>query len=228
MSVRLLFIHGWAFTPAFWEPLRKELPDMDAHCLDLGFFGPPRLETPFADDAVVAVGHSLGLLWLLREAGFPLRGLRGLCGIVSLGGFSVFTAMEDAPCGVSSTAVRVMRRGLGRGHAAMAGVLETFHRNCGTPPEYRPDYTPARPERLAEGLDWLLTWNQRAALGALGVPVSALAARDDAIVPPALTTACFSHKASRLEWLATGGHAFPLTQAAACARHIRAFLAELA
>jgi len=222
MSLRLLFVHGWAFTPAFWEPLVRELPEAPCHCLDLGFFGPERLDMPVVDGEVVAVGHSLGLLWLLREAQLPLRG------VVSLGGFPVFTAQEDLPCGVSSTAVRVMRRGLGRGPAALAAVLETFHRNCGTPPEHRPDFASARPERLAEGLDWLLSWDQRAALGALGVPVSALAARDDAIVPPALTTACFAGKASRLEWLATGGHVFPFTQAPACARHIRAFLAELA
>ena len=247
VNVRLLFVHGWAFTPAFWEPLIRELADFPCQCLDLGFFGPERLDAPFEGDgpvtgagaapgagdghAVVGVGHSLGLLWLLRHGRVPLRGL------VSLGGFSVFTAMEGAPCGVSSTAVKVMRRGLGRDHAA---VLKTFHRNCGTPPELIPDFAKARPERLTEGLDWLLTWDERAALEPHGVtlpsqgrgdkgvvPLSALAARDDAIVPPALTSACFAGSASRLEWLPSGGHAFPLTRTTVCAGHIRRFLAGL-
>lgn len=220
MNVRLLFVHGWAFTPAFWEPVIGELADIPSHCLDLGFFGPERLDAPhaLANAPVVGVGHSLGLMWLLRHGKIPLRGL------VSLGGFTVFTAMEDVPCGVSSTAVKVMRRGLGRDHAA---VLETFHRNCGTPPAFRPDFASARPERLIEGLDWLLTWDERTSLEQSGVPLSALAARDDAIVPPALTSACFAGKASRLEWLPAGGHSFPLPLAPACARHIRAFLADL-
>ena len=237
MSVRLLFVHGWAFTPAFWAPLLKELPDLDAHCLDLGFFGPPRLDMPNGDDDIVAVGHSLGLLWLLRTAqaarlpvGDSLPGSlqRPFRAMVSLGGFSVFSAMPDLPCGVSSTAIKVMRRGLGRGQESMEAVLKTFHRNCATPEELRPDTGLARSQRLTEGLDWLLTWDQRADLEGLDIPITALAAKDDAIVPPALTRACFSGKASRLEWLSTGGHAFPLTRPQACAHHIRAFLAELA
>ncbi len=269
MSVRLLFVHGWAFTPAFWEPLAREMGDIPSHRLDLGFFGPERLDAPFdGDEPIVGIGHSLGLMWLLRHGGGPLAGL------VSLGGFSLFTAKEDAPCGVSSTAVKAMRRGLGRNPAA---VLETFHHNCATPATLCPDFATARPERLAQGLDWLLTWDLRDVLGPQGaivpapdapgipsgdprrpgkdaiqpsptatpsgpvdpaaassgptapaVPLLALAAKDDAIVPPALTAACFTDRATRLEWLPSGGHAFPLTHAQYCARSIRAFLAELA
>ena len=43
--------------------------------------------------------------------------------------------------------------------------------------------------RLDEGLDWLMHWDARRAKQALTCPVLALAARDDPIVPPAMSEA---------------------------------------
>ena len=207
---RLLLVHGWGFGPAFWSPLLEALGEVEAHQLDMGFFGPQHLELP--PGPWLAVGHSLGALWLLREA-LPQLEAR-LTGFVSLGGFPLF----DVPPGPT----RAMRRSLGRDTAL---VLKNFHQVCGLPESQYPDASGADPQRLAEGLDALLRWDERERLAALNAPLLALAAEDDAIAPPALSRASFP--AERLVMLPDGGHAFPVTRPGICARHIRAFIETL-
>lgn len=216
---QLVFVHGWGFGPAFWEPLRTELSANASTALDLGFFEPEQpdelggsmVEVSHLLDApsgpLVAVGHSLGVPWLLRQSRFRFEAL------VSLGGFGRF----DVPPGP----VRAMRRGLTRNANR---ILAAFHQSCGLPPHLVPDSSTARPDRLAEGLDWLLAWDERPALASLGLPVLALAAKDDAVVLPALSRASFPHG---LDMLPKGGHAFPATRPGECARLIAAFLANL-
>ncbi|WP_243313031.1 alpha/beta fold hydrolase [Fundidesulfovibrio agrisoli] len=215
---RLLLVHGWGFGPAFWSPLLEALGDVESHRLDMGFFGPPRLELP--PGPWVTVGHSLGALWLLREALPQLE--ERLTGFVSLGGFPRF----DVPPGPT----RAMRRGLGQGPGHGPGrnaalVLRNFYSACGLPEELHPDISNADPERLAEGLDALLRWDERERLAGLVVPQLALAAEDDAVVPPALSRASFP--AAEMVMLPDGGHAFPVTRPGICARYIRAFLESI-
>lgn len=205
MTLPLVFVHGWAFGPEFWTPLQRELGLRDALTPDLGFFGPENLALP--GEPFVAVGHSLGLLWLLRHAQDELAAL------VSLGGFGRF----DVPAGPT----RAMRRGLSRDPAQ---VITAFHQACALPGELAPDaarLAEARPDHLTQGLDWLLQWDERPALQAFGRPLLALAAADDAIVPPDLSRASFPENLVMLE---SGGHAFPASRPAQCALHIAPFL----
>lgn len=221
----LLFVHGWGLAPSFWEPLRALLPGYAHHCLDLGFFGPPKLTVPPGD--WVGAGHSLGFLRLLGMDA-PFRAL------ISLGGFARF----DTPPGPA----RAMRRGLSRD---AAGVLAAFHQACALPPELAPEAVKARPETLVQGLDDLLNLDERPRLAAgLGLPLFAVAAEDDAIVPIGVAKAQFEpgfapereSAASAIRrlpgpvmfhTLASGGHAFPATRAPECARLIAAFLEGL-
>ena len=209
----LLFAHGWAFGPSFWDPLRAELAGYPSSTVDLGFFGPESLELP--DGPFVAVGHSLGVAWLLRHASPPMNAL------VSLGGFGRFSV----PAGPT----RAMRRGLSRDAQA---VLRAFHQACGLTPGQYPFLDAARPDRLAQGLDWLLDWDETGTLANFSKPLLALAALDDAVVPETLTRLSFpgghagpgnGHPAL----LADGGHAFPATRARQCARIMLPFLETL-
>lgn len=205
MNCPLVLVHGWAFGPEFWTPLQREIGAGETVTPDLGFFGPECLDLP--DEPFVAVGHSLGLLWLLRHAQDRLAGL------VSLGGFGRF----DVPAGPT----RAMRRGLSRDPGQ---VISAFHKACGLPAELAPGpalLAEARPDRLATGLDWLLQWDERVALQAFNRPLLALAAADDAIVPPDLSRASFPNNLVMLE---SGGHAFPASRPAQCALHIAPFL----
>jgi len=208
VSPTLVFVHGWAFGPSFWDRLRAELPEYPSHALDLGYFGPVRLDfVREGSGPVVAVGHSLGFQWLLGDAPFSFDAL------VSLGGFARF----DVPPGP----VRAMRRGLSRDAAR---VVRDFRKACGLPEEDAQDLDGIDPQRLSEGLDRLLTLDESPSLAAFGKPLLAVAAEDDLIVPPSLSRATFP---DRLAMLPSGGHAFPAARAGECAGLIRDFLETL-
>lgn len=178
--------------------------------VDLGFIsGGPEAAKDWPDGAI-GVGHSLGLLWLLRQASQGRR-FRGL---VSIQGFDRFCPR------VPEARVFGMRRGLARDPATM---LAAFWRGCGTGPFAPPNAL--NRERLDEGLGWLLDWDERAMLASLDCPVLALAARDDAIVPPPMSAAIFG--AEKIAWSETGGHVLPLSRPDWCAKHVLDFAHDL-
>ena len=120
-----------------------------------------------------------------------------------------------------SVAVRAMRRNLARDPQAL---LTAFHQACGfaqPPVTGVPDVA-----RLAWGLDRLLTADARPGLAGLPVPILALAARDDAVTPPDMVRAALP--GVPVQWLASGGHAFPATRPEDCARILDTFLRGLA
>ncbi|BDU71699.1 alpha/beta hydrolase family protein [Mesoterricola silvestris] len=190
---RILLVHGWGFGPSLWEPLREALPGPRWFTLDLGYFGPARLELPPALDLVV--GHSFGCLWALREPaldGVPL---------VAVNGFARFSAAADYPEG---TPVRVLDRMLDRLQADPGGVLRAFHARLGTePPPGEPDVARLRAD--------LLRMRDEDARG-LRQPVLALGAADDPLVPMAF---------GGRPW-PTGGHVLPLTRPGDLARALPA------
>jgi len=215
----LLLVHGWGFGPDVWEPLRSYLPPgLPVETLDLGFRDPPRLDLPPAfGEEVVAVGHSLGLLWLLQQRPCAWKAL------VSINGFARFTQAADFPHGVAPRPLARMRAKLA---GDLAGVTGDFLARCGlSSPAPLP--SSLNGERLAEGLGWLAEWDGRAALER-EPRLLALAGRQDPIVPPALTLDSFSTISqkpdSRLLWVEDGGHLLPLTHPRWCAEGILAWL----
>ena len=72
------------------------------------------------------------------------------------------------------------------------------------------------PDRLRDGLNWLLGWDGRAVLD--GEKVHVLAGRNDPIVPVAMTAAAFAGHS--IHWHG-GGHLLPLTDPKWCADRIR-------
>lgn len=197
--MRILLVHGWAFDPSVWDPLRAELPGCRWETLDLGYFGPARSGPPPGLDLVV--GHSFGCLWAMGHpalAGVPL---------VAVNGFPRFTAADGYPHG---TPARVLDRMLRRLREAPGEVLQAFHARCGTAaPPGEPDL-----ERLH---DDLLRMRDGDARALPGQPVLALATEDDPLVAPDLSRQAFP---GRLKLLAEGGHVLPLTRPGAVARAI--------
>lgn len=214
-SVRptLLFVHGWAFDASVWTPLRAELRDWPHAVANAGYFGPAH--TPKIEGPVIAIGHSMGVLRLLRGLPPDCRGL------VSISGFPRFGAAPDFDAGVPR---RMLDRMVKRLSADPAAVLQDFRQRCGDASAFGEPQL----ETLAQDLEALRDEDQRGALAALPVPLLILAGQDDPIVPAAMTQAAFGGRAGdERHEREQGGHLLPVTDASWCARHIAGFIARL-
>jgi pimeloyl-[acyl-carrier protein] methyl ester esterase len=242
----LLFVHGWAFDASVWTQLRAELADWPHAVADAGYFGAtPAVIDPVTgpitdtdsitgpaiapitgpvtgpdiapiNGPVIAIGHSLGVMRLLRS-------LPSNCvGVVSINGFPRFSAAPDFEAGVPR---RMLDRMMKRLSADPAAVVHDFRERCaeasvlGEP----------RLEPLARDLEALRDEDQRDALAALPVPLLILAGEDDPIVPAAMTQAAFGGRVGdERHDLEHGGHLLPVSDAPWCARHIAGFIARVA
>lgn len=198
MTSTVVLVHGWGFDAGVWESVRPLLDGLSVRTLDLGFFGAPDLQWP-VEPVDLAVGHSMGVLWLLTEGRGRWRRL------ASVNGFPRFTAAPDFPAG---TPPRMVQRMAARLADDAAGVLDAFRARCGAGPAERP------PDgaRLAWGLDLLSTGDGRP----VPADTAALAGEADPIVPLAMARAGFSNVHAL-----GGGHLLPLTDPAAVAAFIR-------
>jgi pimeloyl-ACP methyl ester carboxylesterase len=212
LTPRITLVHGWGCDASLWRDVVPLLEGLDVEVADLGFFGRQALPAPCAAPRI-AVGHSLGALWWLALTDLPWRTL------VAINGFPRFTAAADFTAGVPPRVLERMRR---RFAEAPAAVLAEFHAACAGSPTDLPA-PPADAAPLAAGLGLLAAADGRAALAERAGDVWALATRDDAIVPPAMSAAAFAALApGRLQWLDAGGHLLPRSQPQACAALIRA------
>jgi pimeloyl-[acyl-carrier protein] methyl ester esterase len=205
--MHLVLVHGWGFNAGFWRGVLNHLPGATTTLVDLGFIGEdPECTEDWPQDAV-AVGHSLGVLWLLHQA--ATKGC-SFGGLVSIQGFDCFR------CHVPRSRVAAMRRELKRDAGA---TLNTFWDACGT--EAFAPKEALNVDRLDQGLGWLMDWDARAAKKGLACPTLALAARDDAVVPPAMSEAIWPD--DMIHWSPDGGHVLPLRHPEWCARHVLDF-----
>ena len=205
----LVFAHGWGFHSGLWRDLTRLLSDFDHVYVDLGFIWEGPKGSSSLPQNAVCIGHSFGLLWLLKHGPKPMRGL------VSIAGFDCYHA--DG----STDHIEAMKRGLDRNAGAQ---MQAFLRACGIDTfAETADFDVAG---MRGALDWIATWDQREARNALKCPVMALASTDDPIVPKAMSETIWGKGDLRLR--ADGSHALPLTQPVWCADEIRNFVAGIA
>lgn len=211
--VTLVFVHGWGFDAGFWDAVRSALSEVETLTVDLGFCGQAGGFDDLKavpDGSCVAVGHSLGFLWLLRQKPVAWRKL------VAINGFSRFTAADDFPCGLEP---RMVRRMMDKVQASPEAVVSDFFQACA----HTDQPGSLDPDALYRGLEWLMDWDGRAVLERAGTPLLVLAGNDDPIVPRALTEACFAGRpATEIHWR-DGGHLLPVTAPAWCAERLREF-----
>lgn len=202
--MHFVLLHGWGFHAGIWAGVAEYLGRENVTLVDLGFVsGGPQGTTEWPDDAI-AVGHSLGVMWLLKHGRGRFRGL------VSIQGFDRFCPH------VPPSRVSALKRGLKRD---AYGTMEAFWGSCGAPGFAPPEALNVA--RLDEGLDWLMHWDARAAKEDLNCPVLALGARDDPIVPPSMTEAIWAE--AGIVWSPNGGHVLPMRHPLWCARHVLEF-----
>jgi pimeloyl-[acyl-carrier protein] methyl ester esterase len=208
--MKLVYVHGWGLHAGIWDPLTRLLAGHEHILVDLGFVrGGPKGVSEIPADAV-CIGHSFGVLWLLKHGPRPMKGL------VSIAGFDCFH--RHAP----STVIPAMQEGLRRDAPAQ---MRQFYAMCGM--------TEGAPERgfdkgaLRAGLDWLAAWDEKAALDNLEAPKLALASEDDRIVRKPMTEAVWGSGSADLHWTGKGGHILPVTQAEWCAEQIKGFIDDI-
>jgi pimeloyl-[acyl-carrier protein] methyl ester esterase len=205
----LYLVHGWGFDASFWDPLRAEMPDVEFVVADLGFRADRRLPPP--PPGAIAVGHSLGALWLLRHR-FPWRAF------VSINGFTRFSR---TPGFLHGWPGKVLERMTAVLYDNPEQVHADFIRRCGL---CRPPDGILNVEPLADGLRWLKDWDERPALPR-DVPLLALAGRLDAVVSPEMSLDCFPER--DLRWCEDGGHLLPISHAPWCAERLRELMSRL-
>ncbi len=208
--MHFVLVQGWGFNGRLWADLAAHLPAAKISFVDLGFVaGGPEAQAGWPEDAddAIAIGHSLGVLWLLKH-GAPFKAL------VSVQGFDRYCPH------VPPVRVAALKRGLARNAPE---TLLAFWRSCGAP-----DFAEAEAlnvARLDEGLDWLMHWDAEGAKKSVRCPILTLAARDDVIVPPDMSEAVWG--AETIHWSPDGGHVLPLRHPEWCARHVREFAQSL-
>ena len=211
--MHFVFVHGWGFHAGIWRDLIGHLPvEAEVSLVDLGFVeGGPEGSSDWPDDAI-AVGHSLGVLWLLHQAGERASAPKtaSFRALVSIQGFDRFCPP------IPPSRVAGMRRELKRDAGATLGA---FWRACDTEAFAPP--AALNIDRLDEGLGWLMDWDAREVKARLDCPTLALAARDDAIVPKAMSESIWG--GANIHWSQEGGHVLPLKHPEWCARHVLDF-----
>jgi pimeloyl-[acyl-carrier protein] methyl ester esterase len=203
--MHFVLVHGWGFNASIWTPLMAQLGDAETTVVDLGFIdgADHSSDTDWPDNAI-AVGHSLGVLWLLKQERARYRGL------VSIQGFDRYCPH------VPKARVVALKRGIDRDPA---GTMEAFWRSCGAPGFAPP--SALNSDRLREGLDWLIQWDAEDARKSLRCPGLSLATQDDFIVPLAMTETIWGKK--NVVWLPEGGHVLPIRFPEWCAAHVVEF-----
>ena len=209
--MKIVLVHGWGFNTGVWDRMLPHLDGHEIYRIDLGFMrGGPRGSNEMPADSL-CIGHSFGVMWLLKHGPRPIRGLVSIAGFDCLHKYVPKDVLDD------------MREGMLKDpHAQM----KDFWKNAGfagNEPEGDPDFG-----GLRGGLDWIATWDAGEELKNLGVPVMALAARDDRVVREEMTKNIWGNGVAELHWLDKGGHLLPLTHAEWCAEHINKFADAIA
>jgi len=210
--MNILLVHGWSYDRHLWDGVAVRLDGHRLFHVDFGYTGEPKFPDIPADEPLLAVGHSLGVVWLLTQERYTWTRL------LSINGFPRFTEADDYAPAIAPRALARMQTQLAKDPLR---VLADFHARCG-------GLGPAgaiNPSRLAEGLQALADLDGRAALAARSNDIWALAGASDAIVPQAMSAAAFAPlPPGRLEIANAPGHLLPLTDPQRCA----ALMARLA
>ena len=202
--MQIVFVHGWGMAPDFWNALIKQLPEIKTQTIDLGFVGTSQTPQKQIDHPAIYVTHSLGTMWALKHHHADMKAL------IAINGFACFQSFTDAKT------LRAMKARIKREPQSQ---MNDFWDMCNLPKS--DDINPAK---LAEGLEWLSSWDAGDALKTLECPVLSLAGSNDPIL---------SMPQMKQEWggydlrICEGaGHALPITDTQWCVEQIKAFVNE--
>ena len=205
--------HGWGFDAYALARLQQllcsEFPSAPVLAFDIGFTGHRRTPELAGDKQWIAVGHSYGFSYLIRQAA-PWHAA------IALNGFTYFCKQGSRPHGVPVRTIDAMLADLPR---APHAVLAHFYRRCGAPWPI--------PENLdTAALHEHLTRLRELDMEQPACKILSLIASGDGVVSPALARACFSSPKSTTHEF-PGHHMSFLLEPEKCARYIANFVENL-
>lgn len=210
-----VFVHGWGFNKDFWRPLINCLEWEDAYCIDLGYFNEtahPLEELHWVCEqkkTILAIGHSLGFLWLLKH--LPNRPNIFL---IAMNGFSVFASHPQFKAGIPKRILQRMEQQFIR---KPKETLNHFYQQCGISSRFMmPHY---HVKNLSAGLQLLSQFDGQKELQSRKNLCRVIAGSFDSIVSPEHSHACFDSLTS-IQWC-DGGHFLPLYQLNQCAQFLQ-------
>lgn len=189
-----VFCHGWGFDAHFWHRLSPFFSREKCSFVDLGYFG-HRTEHQFAgNQAIIGVGHSMGLSKLLSMHG------HFHC-LIGLNGFTHFLGSDQSIHRARTKELKALRKSFA--HDSI-GTLKKFYERCGAKDfAETPDFSKLDAAVLLSDLQWL---EKECTLP--HVPTLILTSDDDVVVPLSIT----SDNLSKHPWVTLGsiadtGHA---------------------
>ncbi|CAI3935756.1 2-succinyl-6-hydroxy-2 [Commensalibacter communis] len=209
----LLFVHGWGFSKNFWEPVSCLLNGFSKEYIDLGFVN--NISTS-SDDIyelsqripnTIAIGHSLGLLYLLKQ--FP----HTFHHYIAINSFLRFSKAENYLSGVPSRILQRMSKGIDND---VYSVLSQFYQQCryvGKVPNQM------NASALQTGLEILETEDFRNVLPSITDRLTIVSSKNDPVVSSDMTGGSF--KSHPILWIEDNTHALPIFQPEICAKIIK-------
>lgn len=210
--MQFVYVHGWGFDARFWQPLMARVGE--GMCIDLGYRAAQQSEVPQLDEGVVVITHSFGTQFMLHNM---LQ--HKPAAWIAINGFARFTKADDFKNGVHPKLLGRMIQGFA---VKPDQVYADFMGQCG---DVRPYEGELNTDRLAEDLNAMVDWDERAALDALDAPVLALAGAADQVVSADMSREAFDGFDLRIK--AGGDHVLPLSATDWCAEQIDEFLKGL-
>ncbi|MDI2090231.1 alpha/beta fold hydrolase [Commensalibacter oyaizuii] len=206
---QLLFVHGWGFSKEFWNKILPYCSNYKIHLLDIGFISnQPTSEQELHSfishqDHIVAVGHSLGFLYLLKQ--FPHRFKH----YIAINSFARFSKTENFIHGIPTRILDRMSKGL---EQPKTETLSQFYQQCG--------YTPSSSIKdiniplLQLGLKWLKTEDVSHIIPLISDKLTVISSTNDPVIPQAMTTASFPTQ--HIHWVDSHTHLLPITHPKLC------------
>lgn len=230
--MKLVFLHGWAYTPRLWDPLRAELAEFETLAPRLQPATPDLLDwaETFARELPensILVGWSLGAMLAMACA---LSAPSRIKGLFLIGASPRFIACADWPAALAEETVAAFKRDFAR---QPARTLQRFLALQLLGDTARSELKPLLECALADaaepslgiGLEILASSDLRARLGELALPIKLLHGAQDSLMP--LAAAQFIQQQlpdAELETQACAAHAVLLAKPAELAARIREFV----
>lgn len=202
----IVFVHGWGFNSSIWDKIHLNSDtDIKTIKIDFGYTGQSNLAMPDLSEKIIYVGHSLGVLWLLKH----IKNHENIKGFVSINGFDCFYKFTPAE------QIQTMKNNIDKNHSAQ---MRSFYHRCGLKKDYGLLKSNYNIQNLKTGLDWLETWDCTKNLSEIKCKILAICSENDRIVPITESDRIWGdHDMIKTK---EGSHILPISAPDLCSYHI--------